>query len=131
MNLEPLLEASLAIQVHVATVVPAFFLGLFQFVLPKGTRFHRGVGYAFMVLMIMTSVAAFFIPSFMGSRFSYIHLFIPFTIFGVFQAYRRIRRGQVFAHALSIASVYFGALIIAGYFAFKPGRIMHDIFFAG
>ena len=131
MNLSPLLEASLAIKIHAATVIPAAFLGLFQFLLPKGTGVHRTVGYAFMILMLVTSVAAFFIPSFMGTRFSFIHLFIIVTVVGVTRAWFAIRAGKVRAHAISLASVYLGAIGIAGYFAFQPGRIMHDVLFGG
>lgn len=130
-DLTPLATASLPIQVHVATVVPAFFIGAGQFLLPKGTPTHRAAGYIFMVLMLTTSVSAFFIESFMGSRFSWIHLFIPLTIFGVVRAWLAIRARKTFSHAAALLGVYFGAVCIAGYFAFKPGRIMHEVMFGG
>jgi uncharacterized membrane protein len=38
MNFNPLLHASLAIQIHVATVVPAFFLGAWQIFLSRGPQ---------------------------------------------------------------------------------------------
>lgn len=131
MNLAPLLEASLPIQIHVFTVVPAFVIGLFQFALPKGTFVHRTAGYTFMALMLVTSVSAFFIESFTGSRFSLIHLFIPLTISGLFLAWRAARQGRVMGHIFAIMSVYIGAIGIAGYFAFMPGRIMHKLAFGG
>lgn len=129
LDLTPLLEAPLAVQVHVATVMPAAVIGPAQFLLPKGTAIHRTFGYAFMALMIATSISAFFIESFMGQRFSWIHLFIPLTLFGVIRAWFAIKRGDVFNHAIALVSVYFGALVVAGYFAFQNGRIMDRIFF--
>ena len=129
MDLTPLLEASFAIKLHVATVIPAALIGAFQFLLPKGTKIHALAGYAFMALMLVTSAAAYFIPSFMGGRFSFIHLFIVATVVGVVSAWINIRRGRVRGHAVSLASVYVGAIGIAGYFAFQPGRIMHDVLF--
>ncbi|MEM7766073.1 MAG: DUF2306 domain-containing protein [Pseudomonadota bacterium] len=129
MDFSSLLAASPAIKIHVATVVPAAFIGPAQFLLPKGTALHRAAGYLFMGLMLVTSVAAFFIPSFMGPRFSYIHLFIIVTVVGIVRAWFAINRGDVRGHAIALASVYLGAIGIAGYFAFMPGRIMHELFF--
>ena len=130
-NIEPLLEASPAIQIHVATVIPAAILGLIQFILPKGTTLHRLIGVTFMILMIVTAIAAFFIPSFMGGRFSFIHLFIPLTLVTVPRAYFAARRGDIRTHQYSLIGLYVGAIGIAGFLAFTPGRIMHELVFGG
>jgi len=129
MNLDPLFEASLAIQLHFYTVVPAFLLGTIQMVLPKGTKIHRWNGYAYMALMMITATAASFIPSFMGGRFSYIHLFIILTYISVPWALYNARKGNVTAHRNSMIGLYVGGLLIAGGLAFGPGRVMHDMFF--
>lgn len=119
------------IKIHVATIVPAVAIGAGQFLMPKGTPVHRATGYLFMALMIVTSVAAFFIESFAGGRFSWIHLFVPVTLIGVVRAWIAIRAGHVRSHAFALAGVYFGAIVIAGFFAFSPGRIMHKVIFGG
>jgi len=129
MNLDPLFEASLAIQLHFYTVVPAFLLGTIQMVLPKGTKIHRWNGYLYMALMMITATAAIFIPSFMGGRFSYIHLFIILTYISVPWALYNARKGNVAAHRNSMIGLYVGGLLIAGGLAFGPGRVMHDMFF--
>lgn len=131
MNLHPLFEASIAIQLHVYTVVPAAILGLIQFAMPKGTTVHRIIGTTFMLLMIATAIAAFFIPSFMGGRFGFIHLFIPLTLWTVPRAYLAARRGDIKTHRNSLIGLYAGAICIAGFLAFMPGRIMHEMFFGG
>ena len=60
MNFDPLLHASLAVQIHVATVVAAFFLGAWQiFLSTKGSTLHRKVGSVYIGLMLVTAVAAF------------------------------------------------------------------------
>ncbi len=130
-NLEPLLSASLAIQLHVYTVVPAFFLGTVQMILPKGTAIHRINGGVFMALMVSTAIIAFFIPSFMGARFSFIHLFIPLTLFTVPRALVASRRENIKAHRNAMIGLYVGALLIAGLLSFMPGRVMFNMFFAG
>lgn len=128
-NLEPLLSASLAIQLHFIAVVPAFFLGTLQLFLPKGTSLHRITGYLFMLLMVLTAIAAFFIPSFMGGRFSFIHLFIPLTLITVPRGLTAARNGNVKAHRNAMIGLYVGALGIAGLLAFGPGRVMNEMFF--
>lgn len=129
MNWQPLLDASLAIQLHLCTVVPAFILGTIQMVLPKGTRLHRWNGYAYMALMMFTATTTIFIPSFMGGRFGYIHLFIPLTYVSVPWALYNARKGNVAAHRNSMIGLYIGGLLIAGSLAFAPGRLMHDMLF--
>jgi uncharacterized membrane protein len=128
MDLTPLLNAPLAVQIHVATVVPAAFIGAYQILAPKGTPSHKMRGYIFLVLMIVTAVAAFFVRSINGG-FTPIHLFIPLTFFGVVNGLWRIKRGDVHGHRITMISLYFGAIGIAGVLTFIPGRIMHTIFF--
>lgn len=56
MNFEPKLNAPVPIQIHLATVIPAFVIGTWLiFVSPKGAPYHRALGYAYLVLV---SIAA-------------------------------------------------------------------------
>lgn len=129
MNLQPLLDASLAIQIHFYTVVPAFILGTLQFALPKGTTVHRYTGYLYMALMMVTATAALFIPSFMGGHFGFIHLFVILTYCSVPYGLYHARIGNITSHRNAMIGLYLGGLIVAGGFAFMPGRIMHAMLF--
>jgi uncharacterized membrane protein len=137
MDLAPLLDAPLAVRLHVATVVPAFFLGGWQLLASrKGSPSHRVIGTVYLTLMLVTAVTAFFIPSFSswslgaGSiRVGLIHLFIPLTFYGVWGTWKALRTGDIAAHRASMRGLYLGGLIIAGLLTFMPGRIMHRIFF--
>ena len=51
MSLSPLLEASLAIQVHAFAAMAAFVLGLIQLSGPKGTVPHRVTGWIWVGMM--------------------------------------------------------------------------------
>jgi uncharacterized membrane protein len=136
-DLQPLLDAPIAVRLHVATVVPAFFLGAWQLLASrKGSVSHRLVGKIYLALMFGTAVVAFFIPSFSsfslggGSiRLGLIHLFIPLTIHGVWRTRKALRDGDIAAHRASMQGVYIGGLLIAGVLTFLPGRIMYRIFF--
>ena len=133
MTLEPLLQAPLAVQVHVATIVPAFLLGTWLILISrKGARRHRRVGYLYLTLMAITSIAALFIHEVNPTGplgFSWIHLFVPLTLFGIVGALRGAWTHNVRMHRGAMIGTYVGAILIAGAFTFVPGRIMHTVVF--
>src|SRR6185503_149796 len=102
LNLDPLWSASPPIQIHVATVVPAFLIGTYLiFVSTKGAPHHRALGYIYLTLMTITAIAAIFIhevnpAGFMG--WSLIHLFVPLTLFGVVGAITGARTHNIARH---------------------------------
>ncbi len=130
MDISPLVDASPAILIHLLTVVPAFAIGTWQiFFSVKGSRLHRGFGFAYLALMTVTAGAAFFIRSVGHGYLTPIHLFIPLTLFGVVGALWYARRGNIAAHRTAMLSLYFGGLILAGSFALLPGRLLHRVLF--
>jgi len=134
MSLAPLLAAPLAIQVHVATVVPASMIGTWQiFFSRKGARHHRFWGYVYLALMTVTAIAAIFVQTLMPNGpfggFSPIHLFVPLTLSCVAGAIYGAKTRNIRLHRLSMLGVYIGGILIAGAFTFVPGRIMHAVFF--
>jgi uncharacterized membrane protein len=134
MTLEPLLHAPLAVKIHVATVVPAFFLGTYQiFLSRKGAPFHRALGYIYLALMTVTAITTLFIHALMPNGpfggFSPIHLLVGLTLFGVVGALRGAWTHNIPLHRYSMLGVYVGGLLIAGSLTFLPGRIMHAVVF--
>jgi uncharacterized membrane protein len=136
MTLEPLLHAPLAVQIHVATVVPAFFIGTWQiFFSRKGAPFHRALGYVYLALMTVTSIAALFVHQLMPKGpflgFSPIHLLVPLTLFGVVGALYGAWTHNIPVHRRAMLGVYIGGILIAGSLTLLPGRIMHAVVFGG
>ena len=130
MHLELIARQPFAVQLHLATIVPAFFLGGWQiFFSKKGSRFHRAIGFTYLTLMTITAFAAMFVKTLNPGHFSWIHLFIPLTLWGVFAAIWCIRKGDIKGHKRAMLGTYFGGLLIAGALTFYPGRLMHAIFF--
>lgn len=134
MTLAPILAASPAIKIHVATVIPAFLIGTHQiFFSRKGAPFHRALGYIYLTLMTVTAIAALFVHSVMPRGpffgFSPIHLFVPLTLFGVVGALRGAWTHNVPMHRRAMLGVYIGGILIAGSLAFLPGRVMHSVVF--
>lgn len=114
----------LAVIVHLATVLPAVPLGAWLMLSRKGTPQHKLWGKVWVMLMVLTALAAVFIRQMNGGQFSLIHLFVPMTLHGAWQAISTARRGDIAGHKKALVGFYLGALTIPGVFAFLPGRLM-------
>jgi uncharacterized membrane protein len=120
---------------HLATVVPAFAIGAFQLLRRKGTPSHKFLGKIYMVLMLATGLITLAMPAQVGPRllnhFGFIHLFSLLALFSVPSAYFAARRGDITAHRGAMIGLYIGGILIAGAFAFAPGRMLHAWLFGG
>lgn len=133
MNFEPILSATLPIQIHLATVLPAMVIGAYLILVSrKGAPHHRALGYLYLTLMTVTALSTLFIHEvsphgFMG--FSVIHLFVPLTLFGVVGAISGARTHNLRRHKSAMLGLFFGGILVAGALAFMPGRVLHAVFF--
>ena len=119
---------SIAIMIHVATVIPAIPLGAYLLLAPKGGERHKQLGKLWLVMMVTTASAAIFIKT--GGSYSFIHIFIPMTFWASFKVISSARRGDMKTHKKEILSLYLGALAIPGIVAFAlPGRLMNVLLF--
>jgi uncharacterized membrane protein len=114
---------------HLATVLPAFAIGVFQLLRRKGTPSHKLLGKIYMVLMLTTGLITLAMPAEVGPRFlnhfGFIHIFSFLALYSVPAAYIAIRRGNLRAHRANMIGLYVGGILIAGAFAFSPGRMLH------
>ena len=132
MTLEPLLSAGPTVQLHAFAAMAAFALGVVQLSRRKGDGPHRLTGYLWVALMLVIAASSFWIHGIDQWRgFSLIHALsiwvLVFTPIAVLMA----RRGNISAHKRSMIGLFAGALVIAGFFTFVPGRIMHAVLFGG
>jgi uncharacterized membrane protein len=135
-TLAPLLQAPFAVQFHVATVLPAALIGTWQiFFSRKGSPLHRVMGWVYVALMIVTALSTLWVHQLMphGPFFglSPIHLFIPLTFVGFYNALRGAMTHDLPRHRYAMLGVYFGGILIAGGLTLLPGRIMHAVVFGG
>ncbi|HEY1708309.1 MAG TPA: DUF2306 domain-containing protein [Rhizomicrobium sp.] len=136
MTLEPLLNAPLAVRIHVATVVPAFIIGTWLiFFSRKGAPVHRFFGALYLVLVTFTAITTLWVHQLMPHGpfwgFSPIHLLVALTLFGVVGALYGARTHNIAMHQRAMLGVYIGGMLIAGTLTFLPGRIMHAVVFGG
>ena len=114
----------LAIIIHVATVIPAIPLGGFLLLARKGTGWHKRLGKVWVGLMVTTAFSTLFIQT--GGTFSFIHIFVPMTLWASYKLITTARRGDMKGHKKEILSLYLGALMIPGVVSMAlPGRLMN------
>lgn len=123
---------TLPVAVHLATVIPALFLGPIVLWRKKGDGMHRLLGRIWAVLMLTTAIASAFIHSpgagIAGSGYSVLHIFTIWTLVNVPLAVWFARQGKIERHRSSMMGIYVG-LCIAGAFSFIPGRIVGNFVF--
>ncbi len=93
-------------------------------------RLHRGAGYAWVTLMVLTALSAIFIrnsPLALLAGFSLIHLLIPLTLGMLVVAFRYLFRGNIAGHRKTMRSLYLGACVVAGFFTLAPGRLLGQV----
>lgn len=128
MTLAPILNANLAVQVHVTAVCVAIVLTPIQLLLERGSKAHRLVGRIWMMAFALTALSSFFIYTIRWlGPFSPLHILSVIALVSLFNAYRAARRGDIENHRWTILSLIVFALLGAGIFTLLPGRIMHDV----
>ncbi|HJZ43788.1 MAG TPA: DUF2306 domain-containing protein [Hyphomicrobiaceae bacterium] len=132
MNLAPLTNAPVPIQLHAYAALAAFALGIVQLAAPKGTIPHRALGYLWLSLMLGVAVSAFWIHEIrLWGPWSPIHLLAIYTLAMLPLGLYFARGHNVRGHQRTMLGLFFGALIIAGAFTLVPGRLMHKVVFGG
>ena len=119
-----------AVLIHLTLASAAVLLGPAALWARKGSRGHRGLGYAWVTVMVGTAISAFFIRStgsFQLHGFSPIHVLAIVTLAGVTAAIVAIARRQVEAHRKGMQRLYLGACLGAGVFTLLPGRYLGDL----
>ncbi|MBP6819411.1 MAG: DUF2306 domain-containing protein [Ferrovibrio sp.] len=131
MTLAPLLAASPAIQLHVASTLSALVLGTIVLLRPKGTGPHKVMGWGFILLMLTASGSSLFIREIFPGSFSPIHILSITTPVGMAAAIYAARRGNFYWHRRAMLLTYWSGLILAGVFTLLPGRILGRVLFGG
>lgn len=130
MKPEYILDASLAIQIHLVAALVALGLGITMWMRPKGTKGHKLVGRGFVIVMLATAISSFWIREINWGGLSWIHIFIPITLFASWEAIYYIRKGNIKRHKSAVKGMFFGALLIPGVLSMIPGRRLWMVFFS-
>ncbi|MCQ4159540.1 DUF2306 domain-containing protein [Roseomonas sp. GC11] len=130
MSLAPLLAAPVLVQAHAAAAMAAFLLGLAQFARRKGGGAHRGLGYAWVGLMLATALTSFGITGVGGAgHYSWIHILSVVVLISAPLGVLAARRGDIRRHRIHMITLFAMALVVTGGFTLLPGRVMHQVVF--
>ena len=119
----------LVVYVHFIAALAAMAIGAVQLARPKGTAGHRVIGWTWAALMMVVALSSLWIPAFLA--FTWIHLFTLFVMVTLPLALYRAHRGEGAGHAKGMRGIYVGGLIVAGVFAFMPGRVLGNLLWKG
>ena len=128
-RLDLVLQVPVAVQIHLASVLSAFAIGVVLLIGVKGSLMHRTLGWTWVAAMMTGAVSSLFIRIINHGSMSYIHLLSGWTIVAVPFAVAAARRRKVRSHARAMTSLFTGGLVLAGALTFIPGRLMWSIFF--
>lgn len=117
------------IQLHLLAAVAGVSLGGIILSLRKGDRRHRTMGWAWVAVMGTAAVSSLFIVGLNGDAWSLIHLISGWVLVGLPLGVRAARRHNIVRHRRMMTGMFWGASIVAGGFAFLPGRLMWNLFF--
>ena len=128
-DLSRLLLIPVVLQIHIASALAAFIVGLWILAGPKGSGMHKKLGWIWVVAMASTAVSSFFLTGLNGKSFSWIHGLSAWTVIGLPVGIYAIRNRDVKKHAKSMTGMFLGGMVVAGLFTFLPGRFMWSLFF--
>jgi len=116
------------IPVHAIMAIIAVILGGIQLSMKKGGTIHKLLGRIWVGIMMFVAISSFFIHEIkLWGAYSPIHLLSLWTIFILGVGIYYVRVGNIKRHKQTMITLYFFALIVAGFFTLYPGRIMHQI----
>lgn len=128
MTIEPLMNAGLVIQIHVALAMVALVLGPFVLWRQRRDRVHKVMGYVWVVALTGAAVVSFGITSpFTPIGLSPIHLLSVYALYGIYVAMRAIYRRDTRLHRLVMQNLYVRGVALAGAFNFLPGRTTSEM----
>jgi uncharacterized membrane protein len=118
-----------AVLVHLFLAGGALAVGPVALALRKGSRGHRGIGYAWVTLMAGAALSSVFIRDFrLPNVFGYtpIHLLTVATFVGIGLGLRHIANRNLTRHRRTMQLTYVAALL-AGAFALLPTRYLGSL----
>ncbi len=127
-DLSRIAAAPTVIQIHLTAALAALAIGIVLMARVKGTALHKLLGWIWVLAMGTTAVSSLFIKVINPGHFSFIHLLSGWTIVGLPGAVYAIKRGKVAMHRRAMTGMFVGGLLLAGLFAFLPGRLLWTVF---
>ena len=125
------MQLSPLIAVHMSAALGAVATGPVALWARRGAtqrpKLHRAFGYAWVTLIVVAAASAIFIRDFRlpnVAGYTPIHLLVPVVAVMLALSFYRLAQGDVASHRSLMQRLYIGACVVAGGFAFMPGRYL-------
>ena len=130
MTLTPFLTAPMDIQVHIIAACIGLILGPVVLYRRRRDVLHKALGYIWIGAMAVLAFGSFFIPShFTAIGVGPLHGFAVLTLWSLWAGMCAAIQRDFAKHQAILRSLYSNGLIIAGAFAFLPGRTINRAVF--
>jgi uncharacterized membrane protein len=120
---------TLAVKVHLAAALGAVGIGAVLMTGRKGAALHKRLGWTWAGCMMLTALSSFFIRRANGGDLSWIHALSGWVVIALPMALAAARGRRITTHRRMMSGMFYGGLLIAGAFAFVPGRVLFRTFF--
>lgn len=131
MHFEELVKAPLLTQLHIIFASLGIIIGGSQFLLKKGSKRHKTIGWVWVIIMALVGLSALFLPERKQGTIPLTLLLTLWVAIGLPLAIRAIKRGNILLHRAYMLGLYIGGLFIALAFTITPGRLLYKVFFNG
>ena len=120
----------MALTIHLTAALWALLAGISQLSTPKGTRFHKMVGWSWMAAMVIVAVSSFWLTGFMDLFWGYspIHLLSVWILVCVAVSLHSAKTNNIKRHKAFAIGAFYG-VVGAGIGALAPGRVIHQWLF--
>lgn len=116
-------KLSAPVVLHLLTVLLPLALTPVMLLRRRGDGAHRVIGWVWAALMFATAAISFAIHG-AGQRLSFIHVLSGVVIVTVPLLVVAARRHNLARHRRAARGIVTGAVLLAGYFALAPGRLL-------
>ncbi len=123
-------QSPVVLKAHLFGALAAFGIGVALLRGVKGRALHKRLGYTWVAAMAVTAISSFFLTGLNGNNFSFIHGLSAWTVIALPMGVAAARRKDIASHRKAMTGMFTGGLMVAGLFAFLPGRMLWSIFFA-
>lgn len=123
-NWSLLAQEDLAIRIHLGAAVIALLIGTALMAGVKGRSWHKRLGWGWVLSMVLVAASSFWIRELRSGSFSWIHGLSGWVLVILPAAVYAARRKRIRLHRRTMTGLFYGGLILAGLFAFMPGRVL-------
>lgn len=135
LTLAPLLAAPLMVQLHAVFGIAALALGGVRLVCPCSDGVDTGLGWGFLLFLLLTAGSGVLIPMPDGCPNLFgvtpMHGFAMFAVLGAAGAVLAARRNDRLRWRKIVTGAFAGVLVMAGLFEIVPGRLLNSVLAGG